>query len=108
MKTLADGRWFDLSLLEQLANVGCDVDRAIRWKQRNNSIYSQDALDRAFNLLNLTIQDFKNRKRLRELGRMREVLKDYFIGDNNYGYTDEALQKYFMDYNYLAAVQKGK
>ncbi len=108
MKTLADGRWFELSLMEQLANVGCDVDRAIRWKQKNKVVYSEDALSRALNLLNLTIQDPKNRTRLRELGRMREVLKDYFIGDNNYCYTDEALQKYFIDYNYLAAIQKGK
>jgi len=108
MKTLAEGRWFELSLMEQLANVGCDVDRAIRWKSRNNIPYHQDALKRALDLLDLTIQDRKNRKRLRELGRMREILKDYFIGDNSYAYTDEALQKYFIDYNYLAAIQKGK
>ena len=108
MKSLADGRWFELPLIEQMANVGCDIDRAIRWKNRGDEIYSQDALERAFNLLNLTIQDPKNRKRLKELGRIREVLLDYFMGDNIYSYTDEAFHKYFMDYNYLVAIQKGK
>lgn len=108
MKTLVEGRWFELSLLEQLANVGCDIDRAIRWKSRNNSVYTQDALKRAFDLLDLTIQDPKNKKRLKEVVRMREVLKDYFFGDNVYGYTDEAFHKYFMDYNYIVALQKGK
>ncbi|HSC25613.1 MAG TPA: hypothetical protein VLB80_05370, partial [Candidatus Babeliales bacterium] len=67
-----------------------------------------DALKRAFDLLNLTIQDPKNRKRLRELGRMREVLYGYFNNDNSYSYTDEVLHRYFMDYNYMAAIQKGK
>lgn len=91
-----------------MANVGCDVDRAIRWKNKNNILYSDDALKRALDLLDLTINDAKNRKRLRELGRMREVLKDYFFGDNSYSYTDEALQKYFIDYNYMAALQRGR
>lgn len=108
MKTLTEGRWFELPLIEQLANVGCDIDRAIRWKNKNNALYSDDALKRAFDLLDLTIKDPKNRKRLREIGRMREVLKDYFMGDNSYSYTDEALHKYFMDYNYMAAIQKGR
>ena len=108
MKTLAEGRWFELSLIEQLANVGCDIDRAIRWKNKNNALYSDDALKRALDLLDLTISDPKNIKRLRELGRMREILKDYFFGDNSYSYTDEVLHKYFMDYNYMAAIQKGK
>lgn len=29
-KELAAGRWFKLSLVEQLANVGMDIDRTIR------------------------------------------------------------------------------
>lgn len=108
MKSLSEGRWFELQLIEQLANVGCDIDRAIRWKSRNDTIYANDALNRAFGLLDLTIQDPKNKKRLKEIGRIREVLKDYFMGDNSYGYTDEVWHKYFMDYNYMIAIQKGK
>jgi hypothetical protein len=108
MKSLAEGRWFEFSLVEQLANVGCDVDRVIRWKSKGNIVYSDDALKRALDLLDLTIQDPKNKKRLRELGRMRELLKDYFMGDNSYAYSDNVWHKYFMDYNYMAALAKGK
>lgn len=36
-KELAQERWFELSLIEQLANVGADVDRTIRWKKKRKS-----------------------------------------------------------------------
>ena len=31
---LADGRWWELSLAEQLGHVGSEVSRAIRWRSR--------------------------------------------------------------------------
>jgi len=31
-KKLAEGRWFQLSLCEQLGNIGSEVDRALHWK----------------------------------------------------------------------------
>src|ERR1700675_3919495 len=96
-KTLAEGRWLEFSFLEQMANIGCDVDRAIRWRKKNDELYSDDALKRALELISLTIADPKNKKRLKEIGRIKEVLLDYFKGDNIYGYTDEAWHKYFMD-----------
>jgi hypothetical protein len=107
-KNLADGRWFELSLMEQLANIGCDVDRAIRWKNRGDTLYSDDALKRAFELLYLTIKDSKNRKRLKEIGRVKELLLDYFMGDNIYSSTDDMWHKYFLDYNYMYALEKGR
>ena len=107
-KDLADGRWFTLSLMEQLANVGCDVDRAIRWKNKGDALYSDDALKRAFELLYLTIKDPKNRKRLKEICRVRELLLDYFMGDNIYSSTDEMWYKYFLDYNYMYALERGR
>lgn len=107
-KELAKGRWFELSLMEQLANVGTDIERAIRWKQKNNLDYSQKAFERALDLLDLTIADSKNRKRLKELLRTREALADYFVFDNEYGSTDESWQNYFLPFNYAAALRRGR
>lgn len=104
----SEERWFGLSLMEQLANVGCDIDRAIRWKNKDNIVYSDDALSRAFNLLFLTIKDPKNRKRLKEVVRIKELLIDYFMDKNVYFSTDEMWHKYFLDYNYMAALEKGR
>jgi hypothetical protein len=107
-KNLACGRWFELSLVEQLANVGSDVERTIKWKNKGNLEYSNNAFNRAYELLQLTIADPKNRKRLKELLRVKEALADYFIFDNKYGSTDELWQKYFYAFCYAAAIKRGR
>ncbi len=107
-KELAQGRWFELSLIEQLANVGMDIERAIRWKQKNNSEHSGKAFERALDLLSLSIIDPKNKKRLKELTRVREILIDYFVYDNEYGSTDKSWLNYFYPFNYAVALRKGR
>ena len=37
---LAAGRWQTLSLMEQLANVGSEVERALNWAAKGNAEYS--------------------------------------------------------------------
>ena len=107
-KELAAGRWFQFSLVEQLANVGSDVIRTINWKKRGDREESICALYRALELLDLTIADPKNRKRLKEIVRTREALVDYFVYDNEYNTTDEIWYNYFFDFNYAAALQRGR
>jgi patatin-like phospholipase/acyl hydrolase len=107
-KGLAQGRWFKLSLIEQLANVGMDVERSIRWKQKNNIEQSNQAFERALDLISLSILDPKNRKRLKELTRTREMLIDYFVYDNEYASTDQLWHNYFYPFNYAVALQKGR
>ncbi|MBU2037160.1 hypothetical protein KJ866_03135, partial [Patescibacteria group bacterium] len=88
-RELAQGRWQKLSFFEQMANVGSEVARTINWRDKNSQ-YSQAAFERALELLDLTIDDDKNKKRLRELLRVREVMADYFQFDNIYGSTDKS------------------
>ena len=107
-KELANGKWFKLSLIEQLANIGSDIIRTIKWKKKNNKKHSQQAFERALELLSLTIADPKNKKRLKEPTRMREALIDHFVFDNEYQTTDELWEKYFMQFNYAAAMQRGR
>ena len=108
-KTLTPERWFKLSLLEQLANVGCDVDRTIQWKKKGDLTLSQQAFERALELMDLTKADPKNRgPRLKELCRVREALVDYFVYDNEYGSSDELWHEYFFCFNYAAALERGR
>jgi hypothetical protein len=107
-KELAEGRWFKLSLVEQLANVGSDVYRTIQWKNKGESEYSQNAFERVLELIDLTVADPKNKGRLREVLRVREALVDYFVYDNEYSSTDEAWQNYFYNFNYAAALKRGR
>lgn len=100
---LANGRWFQLTLVEQMANIGSEVIRAISWKQKGDSLYSRLAFERALELLDLTIADPRHKKsRLKEICRVREVLCDYFVGDNEYKSTDKQWEKYFYAFNWAA------
>ncbi|KKQ32635.1 MAG: hypothetical protein US49_C0006G0086 [candidate division TM6 bacterium GW2011_GWF2_37_49] len=107
-KDLAGGRWFEFSLIEQLANIGSDIERTIKWKQKGNVEYSNAAFERALELIFLTVEDPKNRSRLREILRAREALIDHFMFDNEYNSTDNQWQKYFFQFNYAAALQRGR
>ena len=107
-KSLAAGRWFKFSLIEQLANIGCDVERTIQWRRRGNLEYSRQAFERALELIDLTVADPKNRKRLREVLRTREALVDFFVYDNEYNTTEEIWHNYFFAFNYAAALQRGR
>lgn len=104
-KELASGRWFTFAFVEQMANVGSEVERAIKWRSENKD-YSIKAIERALELLSLTIDDMKNIKRLKELTRLYEVLVDYFYYDNQYGSSDNLWQKYFYGFNYAARINK--
>ncbi|MBU1130561.1 hypothetical protein KJ840_00290 [Patescibacteria group bacterium] len=103
-KEMAAGRWFEFSLMEQLANVGSEIERTINWRNKGDMKYSNNAFERGLELLDLTIADKKNSGRLKELTRLREVLVDYFFGDNQYSSSDRLWQKYFYYYNYAARI----
>ncbi len=108
-KTLTPSHWFQFSLFEQLANVGCDIERTIYWKNSGNLEYSKQAFERALELLDLTVADPKNKgPRLKEILRVREALVDYFVYDNEYNTSDALWQQYFFDFNYAAALARGK
>jgi hypothetical protein len=99
---LAAGRWQTLTLMEQLANVGSEVIRALRWQTKRNTAYQEQAFYRALELLSLTIDDPKHRQRLKELTRLYETLVDYFAGANSYRATARQLEEYFIQFTYAA------
>ena len=106
-KNLAQGRWLEFSFFEQMANIGSEVERAIKWREKNAE-YGRLASDRALELLDLTIADPKNLKRLKELFRLREVLADYFYFDNIYKSNVQNWRSYFKAFNYAAAMKETK
>jgi hypothetical protein len=101
--SLAQGRWHEFSLAEQLGNVGSEVGRALKWRNRNPERF-QSAFDRALELLDLTIQDPRWRTRLNELVRARELLCGavFGSGEGEHGTTLADLDRYFFRFAVLA------
>ena len=82
-KSLANGRWQKPSFFEQMANIGSEVERALE-------------------LLDLTVDNEKNGNHLRELLRLREVLVDYFAFENICGSSDQKWHNYFYAFSFAA------
>jgi len=98
-RELEAGRWARLSLVEQLGNAGSDVGRAIRARSGGHPERFEPALDRALELLDLTLADPRwAGPRRREIARSCEVVCDYLVGDNEYGSTAASLEGYFMTF----------
>ena len=101
-KELAGGKWAWLSLCEQMANVGSEVSRALTLRNKGSHEYSERALHRALELLDLSLADAKNRERLREIARTRVALDDHLAYENTYRTTEEQWRKHFLGFAYAA------
>jgi hypothetical protein len=87
--------------MEQLANIGSDVDRAIRAHASGNTSRFVHALDRALELFDLTAADARwAGHRRREILRAREEFCRLFFSTTVSADSAAGLQKYF----YYAAV----
>lgn len=88
-------RWFEMGIGEQISNIGSEVNRAIKYKNKNDEGKKKRFYEKAVELLELTCADPKNKFRLGELRFCIEELTDYFAGENFYNTTDEMLRKYY-------------
>lgn len=95
-------RWSQFTLVEQMANIGAEMGRTIKWKTKGNLEMSRNAFFRGLELLDLTIDDKKNKKSLKEILRVREALVDFFMGENIYKSSDTLWEKYFFYFNLAA------
>lgn len=100
-KNLAAGRWRALSLAEQMANIGSEVERALNWKIKQNDAYSRQAFWRAIELMDLSLKTVRGYSKLKELCRLREALIDYFSGENRFKFNETGLRKYFSNFTYV-------
>ena len=101
-KELASGRWKEMSLSEQMANIGSEVSRALNWRKKGNPEYSQKAAARALELLDFSLDCTESLPRLREVARLREAVVDFFFGSNEFSSSEDLWRKYFDHFNYAA------
>ncbi len=102
-KGLTLKRWSEFRFCEQMANIGSEVERTIKWRDKDRK-YSKMAFERCLELVDLTVADPKNKNRLKKILRSREVLVDYFEDKNIYCSSDKLWQNYFYGFNYAARI----
>ncbi|MBF0216093.1 MAG: hypothetical protein HQL30_03750 [Candidatus Omnitrophica bacterium] len=101
-KDLALGRWAELSISVQMANIGSEISRALNWEKKGNKELSQKAVTRALELLDLSLESSRYFPRIREIARVREAVVDYFFGSNEFSSTESLWRKYFDHFAYAA------
>ncbi len=90
-------RWHTLTLMEQLGNVGSEVDRAIRAHETRNVARFDNALARALELFDLTAADDRWRGgRRREILRAREEFCRLFFAPDVPAQSTQGLRRYFL------------
>ena len=94
--------WSQLTLPQQLGNVGSEVSRMINWRGKDDAI-AERAFERMLELLDLTLANLRSEYRLREIARTREWLVESWLSDTLAGDAELGkLNKYFLQFALLA------
>lgn len=72
-------KWQKLSKEKQIINIAAELSRTKFWLGRKDREQALSCLNRAFELIDLTIGLSRHQKDLRELLRFREVLARFYI-----------------------------
>lgn len=98
---LAAGRWRELTLAEQMGNIGGEASRARLWRDRDPHMF-QGSVTRALELFDLTVADPRWRHRLKEVLRAREVFCDATLNGKTYGVSLSQMESYFDEFAVVA------
>jgi len=87
----------------QLGTIGTEIGRAISWHHNPSFGNPDDCIQRATDYLNilLSLKTLSFGKR-RELARIKEVLNDWYYGDNIYQTNDHDWDNYFLPFSIAA------
>lgn len=91
-------RWFILLYEIQISNVGSEVHRAIRWKNKGDNIKKKNITNKAIEFLQYMIEDPSNKDKIEEIEFRITQLIDYFMGENYLDTTDEELIQFYDSY----------
>lgn len=75
-------RWATFSITRQILMIASEINRAGSWIAKNDFSEVKLCYERAMELLYLTIATLKDKKKLRELLRFKEMLAMLYIKDS--------------------------
>ena len=86
-ETLSNGAWAEMTLAQQMANIGSESYRATKWLAKGRSDNAERAFERMQELIDLTIaygrRNASNRNALlKEICRFRELYCAAFLASN--------------------------
>ena len=94
-------RWSKLTFAQQMGNIGSELARARIWQERKDEEQRIKALERALELIDLTLDEQRTDSRLRELTRLREVVGDWYAGPKMYQVPAGFLEDYCTQFSLI-------
>jgi len=85
-----------MTLSRQMGNIGSEVFRTINLKQKNDWENAGKSFARALELIDLTIEDKRWKRRIIEVLRLREIICDFYLDKKIYNVPPDNLKKYFI------------
>jgi len=99
-------RWGSLTLFEQMAHIGSEVERSMRAHASGREERREKALERALELFDMTAADERWRgPRRREILRAREEVCRLFFDDEAPVGSSRGLREYFL--RFAVAARRG-
>ena len=95
---ISQERWSKFSLFEQMGHIGSEITRARVWQEAKDNASCHRCIERAFDLIDLTMADKRWYRRLKEICRFREVLADQYGKTCFYQVSLNDLEAYCMDF----------
>ncbi|MFA6525828.1 MAG: hypothetical protein WCT26_00230 [Candidatus Buchananbacteria bacterium] len=99
---MIEEKWHQMTLPQQLGNLLAEISRAANWEKTNKLENRNNCLERALELIDLTLTDSRNFGRSRELGILREAIADCYVDSNYFSVSLKAIQNYLLPFAILA------
>ena len=94
-------RWSKLSFAQQMGNIGSEICRARICEEEGSTELKHSSLERAFELIDLTLDVQQKPSRRRELTRFREVVADWYADAHTYNVRPRILEDYCISFMLL-------
>jgi len=84
-------KWREMTIFEQLGNITSEISRAISWEKKGDLTLKNNALERALELINLTLDNKNLKNGLKEIARLQELVADNYAEEKTYDVSLEDL-----------------
>lgn len=106
--TIDRSRWAEMTLFEQMGNIGSEVGRSFNAKRRNNDAEKLRAIERAIDLFDATLEVLIacRSPRAKEILRAKEVYLLAVLDENGSIESERSLERYFMQFAIAARLNR--
>jgi hypothetical protein len=98
-RTLTADKWRNFGITRQILMIANELNRAEHCIEKNDTTEGINALERAFELIDLTVDTVSRKNIIRELIRFRELLAGQYIKKEKSPKEINALQKALVSLN---------